>query len=114
MSNLCAAAFTGQLTTLQKLLNAPQPPDINGTDATGMTALTRAAIAGKDKAVALLLERKADVMQRDQVRACPGPAPRAWPPAATALPPPPLASSPPAPRFLPSTLSPLCRAAPPP
>ncbi len=93
IADLCAAAFSNNLAALKALLL--QGVDVNGLDATGMTALTRAAIAGHEKVVEALLAAKADVMKRDLVRArarCtarPSPPPPFLPPSHPHTPPPP-------------------------
>ena len=74
VADLCAASFCGNIAALQAVLIAGV--DVNAFDATGMTALTRAAIAGHEKVVGILLAAKADVMKRDQVRAARSPVSR--------------------------------------
>ncbi len=98
VSDLCAAAFSGNVSALKALLL--QGADVNGMDATGMTALTRACIAGHDKVVEALLAAKADVMKRDMVRvSSPPPGNPSTPP----LHPPPACPPPHWPRACPDT-----------
>ena len=70
VADFCAASFSGNVAALKAMLAAPDGLDVNGLDATGMTALTRAAIAGNDTVVKLLLANKVDASKRDQVRVC--------------------------------------------
>jgi ankyrin repeat protein len=66
ISDLCAAAYAGDIRRLQAALSSGA--EVNGYDATGMTALTRASIAGHEHIVTELISAKADVSRHDSVR----------------------------------------------
>ncbi len=90
LSDLCAAAYNGNIPTLKELLAVQTLPEfLNEFDATGLTALSRATLGGQEKAVELLIAAKADVMKRDQVSvgccSSPGPHTSAIPPPLTPL-----------------------------
>jgi uncharacterized protein len=62
---LIDAAEAGDAAGVVALLEGPQPPPIDAKDTFGCTALLRAACAGHQEVVALLLERRSRIETRD-------------------------------------------------
>jgi ankyrin repeat protein len=62
---LIAAAEAGDVTAVRAQLDRPQPPDLEGRNSYGQKALMCAALNGQREAVALLLDKGADMEAQD-------------------------------------------------
>ena len=65
VTDLCTASFSGNLSTIKFILG--KGVDVDKRDSTGMTALTRACVAGKSECIKLLLAAHANVNNPDAV-----------------------------------------------